>query len=25
MNVYGTKNVQSSTMTVEEPAFKFEL
>jgi hypothetical protein len=25
MNVYGTKSVQSSTMTVEEPAFKFEL
>ena len=25
MNVYGTKNVQSSTMTIEEPAFKFEL
>ena len=25
INVYGTKNVQSSTMTVEEPAFKFEL
>ena len=25
MNVYGTKNVQSSTMTVEEPAFKFKL
>ena len=24
MNVYGTKNVQSSTMTIEEPAFKFE-
>ena len=23
--VYGTKTVQSSTMTVEEPAFKFEL
>ena len=25
MNVYGTKNVQSSTLTIEEPAFKFEL
>ena len=25
MNVYGKKSVQSSTMTVEEPAFKFEL
>ena len=25
MNVYGTKSVQSSTMTIEEPAFKFEL
>ena len=25
INVYGAKNVQSSTMTVEEPAFKFEL
>ena len=25
INVYGTKNVQSSTMTIEEPAFKFEL
>ena len=25
LNVYGTKTVQSSTMTVEEPAFKFEL
>ena len=25
MNVYGTKNVQSSTMTIEEPVFKFEL
>ena len=25
MNVYGTKSVQSSTMTVEEPAFKFKL
>ena len=25
MNVYGKKNVQSSTMTIEEPAFKFEL
>ena len=25
MNVYGSKNVQSSTMTIEEPAFKFEL
>ncbi len=25
MNVYGIKNVQSSTMTIEEPAFKFEL
>ena len=25
MNVYGTKNIQSSTMTVEEPAFKFAL
>ena len=25
MNIYGTKNVQSSTMTIEEPAFKFEL
>ena len=24
LNVYGTKTVQSSTMTVEEPAFKFE-
>jgi len=25
MNVYGKKDVQSSTMTIEEPAFKFEL
>ena len=25
MNVYGKKSVQSSTMTIEEPAFKFEL
>ena len=25
MNVYGTKSVQSSTMTISEPAFKFEL
>ena len=25
LNVYGTKTVQSSTMTIEEPAFKFEL
>ena len=25
LNVYGTKSVQSSTMTIEEPAFKFEL
>ena len=24
MNVYGAKSVQSSTMTIEEPAFKFE-
>ena len=24
MNVYGAKIVQSSTMTIEEPAFKFE-
>jgi len=25
MNVYGQKNVQSATMTIDEPAFKFEL
>ncbi len=25
LNVYGAKTVQSSTMTVEDPAFKFEL
>ena len=24
MNVYGAKSVQSSTMTIEEPAFKFK-
>jgi len=25
MNVYGKSTVQSSTMTIDEPAFKFEL
>jgi len=25
MNVYSKKMVQSSTMTIDEPAFKFEL
>jgi len=25
MNVYGQRNVQSATMTIDNPAFKFEL
>jgi hypothetical protein len=25
MNVYRQKNIQSATMTIDDPAFKFEL